>query len=129
MLNTEKILQEKEEENNKLKATIEKLIKIREENAKLKQLIANMENEQRDFTTKATVHQTLPNLADLDEIMIVEETSNPKRTRDVQTNSWSSGTGSPKTKKVNTEKDPTQKKRYPTHSPKTSALRGSNTSR
>jgi hypothetical protein len=63
-----------------------------------------MENEQRDFTTKATVHQTLPNLADLDEIMIVEETSKPTRTWDVQTNSWSSGTGSPKTKKVNTER-------------------------
>jgi hypothetical protein len=35
-LNTEKILQEEEEENNKLKATIEKLIGIREENAKKK---------------------------------------------------------------------------------------------
>jgi hypothetical protein len=34
-LNTEKILQEEEEENTKLKGTIEKLIRIREENAKL----------------------------------------------------------------------------------------------
>jgi hypothetical protein len=36
-LNTEKILQEEEEMNIKLKATLEKLMRIREENAKLKQ--------------------------------------------------------------------------------------------
>jgi hypothetical protein len=41
-LKVEKILQEKEEEN-----TIEKLIRIREENAKFMQQIANMENEQK----------------------------------------------------------------------------------
>jgi hypothetical protein len=48
-LNIEKIFQEEKEENNKLKVTI----RIREENAKLKQLIADMENEQKNFTTRA----------------------------------------------------------------------------
>jgi hypothetical protein len=56
-LNTEKIFQEEEEENTKLKATIEKLIRFREENEKLKQQIANMENEQKNLTTKPTVYQ------------------------------------------------------------------------
>jgi hypothetical protein len=50
-LNTEKILQEEEEENTKLKVTIEKLIRIREENVKLKPQIANMEYEQKNLAT------------------------------------------------------------------------------
>jgi Mg2+ and Co2+ transporter CorA len=56
-LNTEKILQEEEEENTKLKATIEKLMRIREENANLKQQIASMESGQ-----KKTSRQKQPSL-------------------------------------------------------------------
>jgi hypothetical protein len=37
--------------------TIEKLVRIREENAKLKQQIANMEYEHKNLTKKPTVHQ------------------------------------------------------------------------
>jgi hypothetical protein len=49
-------------------------MRIREENAKLKQNIANMENEQKNLTTKATVHQHqtfTTNFTDLDEPTII----------------------------------------------------------
>jgi Mg2+ and Co2+ transporter CorA len=51
-LNTEKILYEEEEENTKLKATLEKLMRIREKNANLKQQIASMENGQKTSRQK-----------------------------------------------------------------------------
>jgi hypothetical protein len=44
-LNTEKILQEEEEVNIKLKAALEKLMRIREENAKLKQQQPSIDNK------------------------------------------------------------------------------------
>jgi hypothetical protein len=76
-LNTEKILQEEEEENTKLKATIEKLIRIREENAKLKQQIANMEYEQKkthDKTNRPSKTFTT-NFIDIDENISLDERS------------------------------------------------------
>jgi hypothetical protein len=98
-LNTEKIFQEEKEENIKLKATIEKLIRIREENAKLKQQIANMEYEQKkphDKTnrpSKPNFHNKLYRLISVDEPTIV------KRTRNLLSDSSSSETVQPKTKK------------------------------
>jgi hypothetical protein len=105
---TEKILQEEEEEKNKLKITIEKLIRIREENAKLKQLIASMENEQRNFTTRATVYQNQTHLTHftvLDENMGVDDPTIIKRTRNVLSDSSLSGTAQLKTKKGNAEEE------------------------
>jgi predicted nuclease with TOPRIM domain len=94
---TQKILQEEEEEKIKLKASIEKLMRIREENAKLKQHIANTENEQKNLTKKATVHKKLYRL--LDEILSVDEPAIIKRTKNVLSDSSSSETAQPKTKK------------------------------
>jgi hypothetical protein len=78
-INTERLLQEAEEENKKLQATSEKLIRIRGKNVKLKQQIANMENEQKNLTAIANVHQqqtfTSTNFTDLDEFMSVDEST------------------------------------------------------
>jgi hypothetical protein len=60
-----------------------------------------MENEQKNLTKKATVHQhqTFPtNFIDLDEIMSLDEPTIIKRTRNVLRDSPSSETAQPKTK-------------------------------
>jgi outer membrane PBP1 activator LpoA protein len=99
-LNTEKILQDEEEENTKLKATIEKLIRIREENAKLnRSQIWNM--SKKNLTTKPTVHQNktfTTYFIDIDGNISVDEPTIIKRTRNVLSNSPSSETAQPKTK-------------------------------
>jgi hypothetical protein len=60
-------------------------MRIREENTKLKQQILNIENEMND----------------LDEIMSIDEPTIIKRTRNVLSDSSSSETAQPKTKKGN----------------------------
>jgi hypothetical protein len=94
------------------KAEYRKLIRIREENAKLKQLIANIENEQRNFTTRATVHQNQTHLTDFTENMSVDEPTIIKRTRNVLSDSSSSETAQPKTKKYTPKKKRTRKTKY-----------------